>query len=241
MPRSNKHEDYDPQADAQRHKAKARADADQEWEKAAARPPQTAETLSDAVAINLERQKEEEEARAEALDDARFREHLTKIGGPRLVGDLTKALLEMIDQLLKQSGMKKGWKSLPEHQQKDVIGRAEWAAHSTVRAAVSAVAGDRWPALPGALKGVQITDKGYKLVLETSVAEPSHRLALLAAVSKPVLVVLADPEAYAQHDKIKPLRDQPPLPGLPAEPAPTAAAEDSPPSEEASEREAPVH
>lgn len=170
--------------------------------------------LSAAVAADAERQADEADAAREAEDDRKFRAHLLRIGGPEMVKAMTEATLELLDQLQRRAKLK-SWRSMGEHVQRDIISRAEWAAKEMVAAAVSSVAGNAFPALPGSLKAVAIGDKGYKLTLEMHVTDDRHRLALLSSVSKRVLVVLADPDVYAQHDPIQPMKDQPGLPGVP--------------------------
>lgn len=225
---------YDPVAEDEAKKAEAKRKAEEEW---AAAAPAAGATMEEAVAADAARQAEEAAAAQEALDDADFRKHLAKIGGAQMAGDLTKSLLEIVDQLFKRhGGLKKGWRGLQQDAQQDVINRCEWASKAVIAAAVSGVAGNRFPALPSTLKTVAIGDKGYKLTLETVVTGPEHKLALLNAVSEKVLVVLADPEIYMQHDPIKPMKDEPELPLTPApEPEPEAAkpAAESPLAESA--------
>lgn len=182
-------------------------------------------TMEQAAAADAERQEDEAQQQMEAEDDLRFKRHLLRIGGKDMVGDLTKAMLEIVEQAMKRAGQKKGWKGLPQADQKEIISRTEWAAKALTASAVSSVAGNTFPALPSFLKGVSIGDKGYKLVLETIVSDDRHRLALLGSITKRTLLVLADPDVYAQHDPIKPMKDQPELPGVP-EPAATEAATD---------------
>lgn len=172
-------------------------------------------TMEQAVEADAERQAEDAEMQQEAEDDAKFKRHLLRIGGQEMVKAVTEATLELLDQLQRRA-KQKSWRSMGEAVQRDIISRSEWAAKQMVAAAVSNVAGNTFPALPGFLKGVAIGDKGYKLVLETHVSDDRHRLALLSSITKRVLVVLADPDIYAQHDPIQPLKDQPDLiPDLP--------------------------
>jgi hypothetical protein len=185
-------------------------------------------TMEDAVTADAERQQDEAAAFREQEEDAKFRAHLVGLGGPHLAGDLTKATLEIVDQLMKRhGGMKRGWKGLAEHEQKDLIGRAEWAAKGMVAAAVSAVAANRFAALAATLDTLNIKD-GYKVVLKAP-TNPDVLPKLGASQGKQVVLVLADPAVFAQHDAIKPMRDQPDLPGVPvpeaAESYPTAAEE----------------
>ena len=176
------------------------------------RPKKDSMTMEEAVSADAERQQEEAAATMESANDHKFRTHLAGLGGHQMAGDLTKAILEITDQGMKRAGQKRGWKGLPEADQREIISRAEWAAKEMLRSAVSAVAANRFPALASVLKGVQIGEKGYKLVIETVVNDDDHRIALLNSVSRRMLVVLAEPDVFAQHDPIKPLPDQPALP-----------------------------
>jgi hypothetical protein len=219
--------DFDPAADEAARKERARKEADRMFDEAAPKKP--AATMEEAAAQDAERQQDEAAAAREAAEDAKFRSHLAGLGGAQLVGDLTKATLEIVDQLMKRHGnLKRGWKGLAEHDQKDVISRAEWAAKGMVAAAVSAVAANRFPSLSATLDVLNIKD-GYKVVLKAP-TNPDVLPTLGASQGKQVVLVLADPTVFGQHEPIKPLKDQPPLPGVPEESdaAESAAAEDGP-------------
>jgi hypothetical protein len=174
-------------------------------------------TMEQAAAADAERQAGETLQMTEAEADAKFRAHLAGLGGPQMVGDLTQGMLEIVDQLMKRhGGMKKGWKGLGEFDQKDLISRVEWAAKELVAGAVSGVAANRFASLPAILDTLNIKD-GYKVVLKAPI-NPDVLPKLGASQGKQVVLVLADPEVFARHDPIKPMKDQPALPGVP-EPA----------------------
>ena len=221
-----KQHDFDPEAEGEAKKRRAKEEADRAWSEAA---PRAGMTMDEAVDADARRQAEQAEQQAEADDDAKFRAHLAGIGGPKMVGDLSKAMLEIVDQLLKRhGGMKKGWKGLAEHEQTDLIGRCEWAVKGLVAGAVSGVAANRFAALPATLDTLNIKD-GYKVVLKAP-TNPDVLPTLGASQGKQVVLVLAEPAVFAQHEAIKPQRDQPELPGVPetAEAESPLAAEEAP-------------
>lgn len=141
----------------------------------------------------------------EALDmPAEISEDTISLVGDTLLGDLTKFLLDEI------RAAPDVWQRLNQRQQDDVIGRVSMQCNQLIRKAVNLLASDGREVIRAQLEQLTAKDE-IKAVLKLGSFD-SNRHALLDAVGKPVLIVVASAEQFLGGERPKSDPDQRELP-----------------------------
>jgi hypothetical protein len=122
-----------------------------------------------------------------------------------LFGDLRDAIL------MRLKAMPKPWTVMSETEQYNMIAGVERATEHLISAAVHLIAANGHPVIRAKLDSLSCKD-GIKAAVALS-RHDAQRHQLMDAVGKPVLLVVADPDAFmGAKAEAKPDPQQPPLP-----------------------------
>lgn len=105
-----------------------------------------------------------------------------------LLGDIRTALLDGL------RNMPKPWQQMTSEEQQQMIDGCTKVATHLVSEAVRIVSSNRFPVIAGRLMKAQIKD-GMQLQVDVSRFDP-QRLIIIDSVSKPVFLVVAEPDMF---------------------------------------------
>ena len=129
------------------------------------------------------------------------------IAAETMTGDLMQCL---IDEL---KGAPKVWQEMPEHQQQDVIYRAQERVQAVIKEAVQIIASANRPTIVATVESVTVKD-GIKAVV-TLPKSDAQRHELIDAAGMAVLLIVGGASGYyGGADQVRPDPDQPALNGF---------------------------
>ena len=129
------------------------------------------------------------------------------VAADTMLGDLMACL---IDELKAAPDV---WQKMPEHQQQDVIYRAQERVQTAIREAVEIIASDNRPTIVATVESVTVKD-GIKAVI-TLPKSDAQRHELFDAQGMPVLIIVAGAQGYyGGTDQVQAEPNQPALNGF---------------------------
>lgn len=134
-------------------------------------------------------------------------EEAVAIAAETMTGDLMQCL---IDEL---KAAPKVWQEMPEHQQQDVIYRAQERVQAAIKEAVQIIASANRPTIVATVESVTVKD-GIKAVVTLPKSDAQRHQLFDAAGMAVLLIVGGASEFYGGSDSVKPDPDQPALNGF---------------------------